>query len=140
MAFEVHPRLLKSSLPLGRSRDCHILLKNNRHFPWLLVVPEVAGGEEDWHQLSEARAAEVMAVVREVSLFVENYFRPEKLNIACIGNQVRQMHWHIVGRSPGDAAWPGVVWSSEAKELYSPERLEEITAAFVGLDSLNLAK
>lgn len=131
MSFQIQPRLLKSSVEVFARDGCHVLLKNNRHFPWILIVPEVEDGVEDLHQLSEKRFAQVMALVREVSQFVEDYFSPEKLNVACIGNQVRQMHLHIVGRSPDDPAWPGVVWSSEAKEVYSPERLSEIRSALL---------
>jgi diadenosine tetraphosphate (Ap4A) HIT family hydrolase len=68
--------------------------------------------------------------VREVSCFVSQHFKPSKLNVACIGNQVRQMHIHIVGRSPDDPAWPGVVWSFEGKEAYTPEAIEAIREAW----------
>lgn len=129
MSFELNPRLLKSSVEVAVSAHCHVLLKNNRHFPWILIVPEVEEGVEDLHQLSEERYREVMTLVREVSLFVEDYFRPEKLNVACIGNQVRQMHLHVVGRSPSDPAWPGVVWGCEAKEPYPPDLLNEIRSS-----------
>ena len=67
--------------------------------------------------------------IRAVSEFVAGHFKPEKLNVACIGNQVRQMHIHIVGRSPGDPAWPGVVWSFEGKESYGAEGLARIREA-----------
>ena len=70
-----------------------------------------------------------MALVCEVSRFLEDYFQPDKLNVACIGNQVQQMHLHVVGRFENDPAWPGVVWSSEAKEAYPSERLTEISSA-----------
>ncbi|MDQ8189528.1 HIT family protein [Roseibacillus persicicus] len=129
--FEVHPRLLKSSFELAQRKSCHVLLKDNSHFPWFLIVPEVANGEEDLHQLTEERAAEVMSLVREVSQFVSEYFQPEKLNVACIGNQVRQMHLHVVGRTPHDPAWPGVVWSCDAKQPYTSERVSEIRSAFL---------
>lgn len=112
-------------------QGCHVLLKNNRYFPWVIIVPEVEEGVEDLHQLSESRFAEVMGLVRVVSGFVEEYFQPEKLNVACIGNQVRQMHIHVVGRSPEDPAWPGVVWSSGAKDPYDSERLSEIRSALL---------
>ena len=131
MSFQVHPRLLKSSVEVLVKDGCHVLLKDNGHFPWLLVVPEVENGEEDLHQLSPERFTEVMALVRKLSQFVADYFKPEKLNVACIGNQVRQMHIHIVGRSPSDPAWPGVVWSCDAKKPYPPERLSEIRSALL---------
>jgi diadenosine tetraphosphate (Ap4A) HIT family hydrolase len=106
-----------------------VLLKENASFPWLLIVPEVADGVEDLHQLEPARYAEVMELVRELSLFVSGYFKPDKLNVACIGNQVRQMHIHVVGRSEGDAAWPGTVWASTVKSPWKPGRVGEIREA-----------
>jgi diadenosine tetraphosphate (Ap4A) HIT family hydrolase len=89
----------------------------------------VEPGIEDLHQLAPDRYAEVMAVVRRVSEFVAAYFRPEKLNVACIGNQVRQMHIHIVGRSTGDPAWPGTVWAFDGKRAYPEEEVARITSA-----------
>ncbi|MGJ8724133.1 MAG: HIT family protein [Roseibacillus sp.] len=131
MSFEVNPRLLKSSVEVVVRNGCRVLLKNNQHFPWVIIVPEVESGIEDLHQLSPEQYGEVMFLLRAVSRVVEEYFQPEKLNVACIGNQVRQMHIHVVGRSPDDPAWPGVVWSSDAKEPYPPERLSEIRSALL---------
>lgn len=130
MLFEIHPRLRRSSFLLGERAGCHVLLKDNVLFPWIIIVPVVPEGVEDLHQLSEERCAEVMAVVRASSRFVSDYFSPEKLNVACLGNQVRQMHLHVVGRSPEDPAWPGLVWSSPAKELYESTQVIAIQAAF----------
>jgi diadenosine tetraphosphate (Ap4A) HIT family hydrolase len=39
------------------------------------------------------------------------------------------MHIHIVGRSPGDPAWPGTVWAFDGMKPYDPERVTEIRAA-----------
>ena len=33
-----------------------------------------------------------------------------KINIAMIGNMVRQLHIHVIARVEGDANWPGPVW------------------------------
>ena len=128
-SFTLHSRLAAGSHFLGRAADCQVLLKENASFPWLLIVPEVADGVEDLHQLEPGRYTEVMEVVRELSLFVSGYFRPDKLNVACIGNQVRQMHIHVVGRREGDAAWPGTVWASTVKSPWEPGRVGEIREA-----------
>ena len=129
IGFKLHPRLADGSHWMGRLAGCQILLKDNACFPWLLIVPEVADGVEDLHQLEPSRYAEVMELVRELSLFVSGYFKPDKLNVACIGNQVRQMHIHVVGRSEGDAAWPGTVWASTVKSGWEPGRVGEIREA-----------
>ncbi len=127
--FALHPRLAAGSIILGRSGRCQVLLKDNALFPWLLIVPEVPAAMEDLHQLPEEQYIMVLDLVRRVSVFVSDYFQPAKLNVACIGNQVRQMHLHIVGRSPGDAAWPGTVWASQEKSPWPPSRITEITHA-----------
>lgn len=129
MPFELHPKLAKGCHQLGRRNECHVLLKDNACFPWMLVVPETEEGMEDLHLLDEARYDEVMLIVREVSKFVSEHFRPEKLNVACIGNIVRQMHIHIVGRSQSDPGWPGTVWACDAKQAYKDSQISSIRDA-----------
>jgi diadenosine tetraphosphate (Ap4A) HIT family hydrolase len=136
MAFAIHPRLAAGGFEIGRLGGCRLLLKNNALFPWLLLIPEVEG-IEDLHQLPPGQFEEVMLAMRRVSEFVASHFQPEKLNVACIGNQVRQMHIHIVGRSYDDPAWPGTVWAFDGKKSLSLEESEVITAAareFLKLD------
>ena len=129
MSFTLHPRLEAGTHYLGTTKGCQILLKKNAAFPWILIVPEVGEEIEDLHQLSPERFAEVVFLIREVSNFVEETFEPEKLNVACIGNIVRQMHIHVVGRTHRDLAWPETVWASDAKAEYEPEIVEAIKKA-----------
>jgi diadenosine tetraphosphate (Ap4A) HIT family hydrolase len=128
MAFEIHPRLAAGGIELGRLGDCRLLLKNNALFPWFILIPEVEG-VEDLHQIPLPQYNETMAAMRRVCEFVSSHFRPEKLNVGCIGNQVRQMHIHIIGRSTDDSAWPGTVWAFEGKQSYGDEEIEKIRAA-----------
>jgi diadenosine tetraphosphate (Ap4A) HIT family hydrolase len=135
MSFTLHPRLAAGGEEIGRMGGCLLLLKDHAVFPWFLLVPEV-DGIEDLHLLEPDAYHEVMDAVRRVSEFVTSYFKPEKLNIGCIGNQVRQLHLHIVGRSSEDPAWPGTVWAYDGKKSYSEEEKERIRAAaraFLGL-------
>ncbi|MES2920820.1 MAG: HIT domain-containing protein [Verrucomicrobiota bacterium] len=128
MAFEIHPRLASGGFELGGIGGCRLLLKNNSLFPWLILIPEVEG-IEDLHELEPGQYVEVMLAQRQVCEFVSGYFEPEKLNLGCIGNQVRQMHIQIIGRSSDDPAWPGTVWAFEGKQTYSDEEVETIRAA-----------
>ena len=130
MSFTLHRRLADGTFELGELLGCRVLLKNNAIFPWILIVPEVEEGIEDLHQLDATQYGDVAIAIRVVSEFVADHFHPEKLNVACIGNQVRQMHIHVVGRSTGDPAWPGVVWSFEGKKQYRTTEVETIRAAW----------
>ena len=128
MAFEIHPRLAAGGFELGRLGGCRLLLKNNALFPWFILITEVEG-IEDLHQLPLPQYEETMTAMRRVCEFVSSHFQPEKLNVGCIGNQVRQMHIHIIGRSTDDPAWPGTVWAFEGKQSYGDEEIEKIRAA-----------
>lgn len=130
MPFEVHPRIAAGGFLLARHSGCHIFLKDNALFPWFIIVPEVAPEIEDLHQLDEVRYREVMATVRAVSVFVADHYTPTKLNVACIGNQVRQMHIHVVARSTEDPAWPGVVWSFGDKVKYEAPVVTALQRSF----------
>lgn len=129
MDFILNERLASSCVDVVQIHGCCILLKNEAQFPWFIIVPEVPQGIEDLHHLDERIFTEVMLAVRKISCFVETYFRPEKLNVACIGNIVRQMHIHVVGRSTDDPAWPGVVWAFNAKRQYREGEMETIVSA-----------
>jgi diadenosine tetraphosphate (Ap4A) HIT family hydrolase len=129
MSFTLHPRLEAGTHLLGTTKGCQILLKKNSAFPWILIVPEVSAEIEDLHQLPPEQFAEVAFLIREVSQFVEETFQPDKLNVACIGNIVRQLHIHVVGRTANDLAWPGTVWASDAKSDDTPETIAAITKA-----------
>lgn len=126
MSFALHPRLEKGTHFIGKSGTCQVLLKDNAAFPWILIVPETSDEFEDLHELPAEQFAEVVFLVRQVSQFMSDFFKPEKLNVACIGNIVRQMHLHLVARSRDDPAWPDPVWGSEVKKPYEAEEIIEI--------------
>ena len=42
----------------------------------------------------------------------------DKMNVAALGNQVPQLHIHIIARYTKDAAWPGPVWGVGQAEPY----------------------
>ncbi|QTN32693.1 HIT family protein [Akkermansiaceae bacterium] len=127
--FTLNGRLAAGGYEIARKHGCRILLKDEANFPWFIIVPEVSEGVEDLHQLDVDTFAQVMQAVREVSLFASSRFNPEKLNVACIGNIVRQMHIHVVARFTHDPAWPGVVWACEVKGKYPQAEAEAIVAA-----------
>ena len=129
MEFVMNERLAAGGFEITRKYGCRILLKNEANFPWFILVPEVPEGTEDLHQLDEETFMQVMRGVRKVSNFVSSHFQPDKLNVACIGNMVRQMHIHVVGRSPEDPAWPGVVWAYGEKKKYGEGEVAAIVAA-----------
>lgn len=124
-AFSLHERLARGSVDLGVHGICRVLLKDQAYFPWVLLVPEVAAGVTELHQLAQEQYKAVCESIRVFSAGMAAWPGVEKVNVAAIGNQVAQLHIHIVGRHSGDAAWPGVVWSFGEKMAYDAGELEQ---------------
>lgn len=101
---------------------CHVLLMNDARFPWLVLVPRRAGMVE----ICDLSAAEQAALWQETNHAAQalRAIAPfGKLNLGALGNIVRQLHVHVVGRREGDAAWPGPVWGSGRAEPYDDDSL-----------------
>src|SRR5690606_36143791 len=56
-------------------------------------------------------------------------FKPHKLNVAALGNQVPQLHVHVIARYSDDIAWPRPVWGAANARPYAPEQLIERVSA-----------
>lgn len=128
--FKLNERLEKGCVDFGSHGICRVLLKNNSHFLWFILVPEIAPSITEIHQLSEAQYNSINASTRFIAGFLSDHFSPEKINIGNIGNVVRQMHIHVVGRNSSDPAWPGVVWACSEKQPYSEPRISEILSSY----------
>lgn len=120
--FELHPRLARDCLVLGRFSLCRVLLMNESRYPWLILVPQRAGMTEI-HQLHEA---DQIRLIRESSLLgqqIQRTLLPDKLNIAAIGNLVPQLHLHHIARYQADSAWPAPVWGRFDPAPYTPDAM-----------------
>jgi len=130
MPFQLNKRLAAGGFDFGSLGKCRVLLKDNAVFPWFILVPEVDESITELHQLEAADFASIMFTVRQMSEFTETQFKPDKINVAAIGNIVKQLHIHIVARNESDPAWPGVVWSCDEKKNYSKEKALAIHEAY----------
>ena len=114
--FTLDVRLAKDCMTLGALDLSLILMKSGSEFPWLILVPQRPHLVELF-ELNDADAARLTREIRLVAQGLQNFLaatplgRPSKMNIAALGNQVRQLHIHIIARYENDAAWPNPIWS-----------------------------
>src|SRR5690606_24897204 len=100
-----------------------VLLMNNAAFPWVILVPE-RGGLVEITDLSLSERIMLMAEMALLSGTVKKAFACDKMNVAALGNQVAQLHVHVIGRRKEDAAWPNPVWGRH-REAYSPAAADD---------------
>ena len=117
-AFALDPRIAADTHAVIELALSRVLLMDDMRFPWLILVPRIAGLREltelprdDQHALLDEinRAAHVLHAIA----------KPDKLNIAALGNVVPQLHVHVVARFVGDAAWPRPVWGVGERVPYT---------------------
>ena len=116
-AFELDARLENDSILLGSIGLCQLRLMNDSRWPWLILVPQRAGIAEvfDLQPLDQAMLTFETNHVAEV---LKRICSADKINIAAIGNIVRQLHVHIIARYENDTNWPGPVWGHGQRQPY----------------------
>ena len=101
---------------------------NDSRYWWLVLVPEIDGAVE-WHHLDDHARRHLFDVATQVARVLENLAQADKMNIAALGNMVRQLHVHVIARHEGDAAWPGPVWGrGDMLVLDAPTRRARVQA------------
>lgn len=123
--FVLHPRLARDTVALGRLRFSLLLLMNDATYPWIILVPERPGAREIF-ELAENDRLTLMEEVALSSRALWEAFRPDKLNVAALGNLVPQLHVHVVARFRSDPAWPAPVWGQTEVRPYSEDALQEM--------------
>jgi diadenosine tetraphosphate (Ap4A) HIT family hydrolase len=58
-----------------------------------------------------------MAAVAEVELLMRAHLKPDKVNLAALGNAVPHLHWHIVARFAWDSHYPAPVWAPANRDV-----------------------
>jgi diadenosine tetraphosphate (Ap4A) HIT family hydrolase len=124
--FELHPKLCSkifiADLPL-----CRVLLQDERHYPWLLLVPR----RPNISRLIDLELHDQLQLMQELNHaqnILWNNFHPDQLNVAALGNKVPQLHMHVIARFATDPAWPGTVWDHPVRSPYTPDELERVRA------------
>jgi diadenosine tetraphosphate (Ap4A) HIT family hydrolase len=115
--FQLHPQLAKDTLPLGRFKLCRLLLMNDANYPWFILVPERENVREV-HELNDADRRQLWDESAQLARALTECFKPDKLNIAALGNQVAQLHVHHIVRYTHDPAWPQPVWGKVVPRPY----------------------
>jgi diadenosine tetraphosphate (Ap4A) HIT family hydrolase len=119
-AWSLHPQLTQDTVPVGELALSRVLLANEASYPWLILVPRRPGLVE-LIDLDENAQVQLLGEVAAAARALKAITECEKLNIAALGNQVAQLHVHVIARRHSDAAWPKPVWSAAPVAAYDPK-------------------
>ena len=117
--WSLHPQLAQATVPVGDLALARVLLANDANFPWLILVPRRPGLVE-LIDLEENAQIQLLSEIAAAARALKSITECDKLNIAALGNQVAQLHVHVIARRHSDAAWPKPVWGAAAPAAYYP--------------------
>lgn len=90
---------------------CRVIL--NRHLSEMSDLPA-----------NEQQA--LMRVVFAVESAVRETVRPDKINLASLGNQTPHIHWHVIPRWHDDCAFPDPIWAPARRHSPHDRRAPEV--------------
>ena len=100
---------------IWRGDDCRVILVNDPDLPgfcrviWNRHLAEMS-------DLTYGEREHIMSLVFVVEEAVRHVMRPDKINLAALGNMVPHIHWHVIPRFQDDAFFPGSPWSARVQE------------------------
>ena len=123
--FTLNPKLEADTFFICDLKISRLLLMNDSNYPWLILVPRQDGLVE----LTDLSFEEQTEILREINLLgkiLKENFAVEKLNIGALGNVVKQLHIHVIGRFQNDAAFPKPVWGAVAAKPYTENTAQDL--------------
>lgn len=133
--FELHPRLAQDSVVIGEFELSLLLLSRDANYPWCILVPK----REEVYEIHHLSEEEQLQLIREscrLSEVMTSVFDADKMNVAALGNVVRQLHIHHIARFTDDPAWPQPIWGKLPAKDYTEadfaERIKRLQNALVG--------
>jgi diadenosine tetraphosphate (Ap4A) HIT family hydrolase len=99
---------------LWQDELCRAVLVHDPDYPGFCRVI-LKRHTKEMAELSRAEQQQVMRVVFAVEQALTKLMRPEKINLASLGNVVPHIHWHVIPRFSDDAHFPQPIWAAAVR-------------------------
>jgi diadenosine tetraphosphate (Ap4A) HIT family hydrolase len=129
--FALDPRLAAETRLVGDLPLSRVLLMDDLRFPWLVLVPRRAELVE-LDDLPRNDRIRLLDEIERAGRALRATVAPDKLNVAALGNVVRQLHVHVIARFCNDAAWPRPVWGVGERVPYPADAAADRIARLRG--------
>lgn len=123
--FTLNSKLAADSFFVGDLKISRLLLMNDANYFWFILVPR----KDDLVELIDLSFEDQIEVLREINLLariLKEDFAVDKINIGALGNVVKQLHIHVIGRFENDAAFPKPVWGAVPAMPFAEESAREL--------------
>jgi diadenosine tetraphosphate (Ap4A) HIT family hydrolase len=94
---------------------CRVVLVGDAHYPGLCRVI-LNRHVKEMSDLAADEHSRLMQVVLAVEQGVREVLRPDKVNLASLGNMTPHMHWHVIPRFADDRHFPNSIWGEAQRD------------------------
>lgn len=99
---------------------CRVIWVDDADYPGFCRVILNAHVKE-MTDLPPAERQRLMAVVFAVEAALREVARPDKINLASLGNLVSHVHWHVIPRWEADRCFPDAIWAGPRRTGSVPD-------------------
>ncbi len=100
---------------LFRNEQLRVVLIADANYPGFCRVIWNAHIKEMTDLAVEDRST-LMRAVCQVEAALREVLQPEKINLACLGNMVPHLHWHLIPRFTDDVHFPHPIWAPAVRQ------------------------
>lgn len=114
-------------LPLSR-----VMVMDDCRYPWLVLIPR----RPHLTEMFELEPTDRVILTEELTVAasqLKTLTRCHKINVANLGNNVPQLHIHVIARNTDDFAWPNPIWGKGDAVPYEPSALESFVQKVVNM-------
>jgi diadenosine tetraphosphate (Ap4A) HIT family hydrolase len=99
---------------IWHNERCRVVLVDEPGYPGLCRVIWNAHVKE-MTDLVDAERGHLMRVVFALETALRELLRPDKVNLASLGNATPHLHWHVIPRFRDDPHFPNPIWGASIR-------------------------
>ncbi|MGV8989966.1 MAG: HIT family protein [Thiobacillus sp.] len=100
---------------LWQDTFCRVILASEADYPGFLRVI-VNAHIKEMTDLLVSDQEKLMRVVFAAEAALRKVMKPDKINLASLGNVVPHLHWHVIPRFVDDPHFPNPVWGARLRD------------------------
>ena len=100
---------------LWQDTFCRVVLLNDADYPAYCRV-ELIEHIKEMTDLTPEKRAQMMRCVFAVEMAMREVVKPDKINLASLGNKTPHLHWHVIPRFESDKHFPNSHWAQATRE------------------------
>ncbi|HAN55148.1 HIT family protein [Sulfuriferula sp.] len=112
---------------LWQDAFCRVVLVDDADYPGFcrVILQEHV---KEMSDLSAVQQSRLMRVVFATEAAVRQVLKPDKINLASLGNLTPHLHWHVIPRFVDDRHFPQPIWAAAQRAARPQAQLNLIAS------------